>query len=70
MAEKYVMHSTAGYEQQCSMRKKSEALNAERAGVYQKCYANLYKIACRKNDNNNLYYKTMKEKAEGAFPSS
>lgn len=35
-----------------------------------KCYANLYKIACRKNDDNNLYYKTMKEKAEGAFPSS
>lgn len=35
-----------------------------------KCYANLYKIACRKNDDNNLYYKSMKEKAEGAFPSS
>lgn len=35
-----------------------------------KCYANLYKIACRKNDDNNLYYKAMKEKAEGAFPSS
>lgn len=35
-----------------------------------KCYANLYKIACRKNDDNALYYKTMKEKAEGAFPSS
>ena len=35
-----------------------------------KCYANLYKIACRKNDDNNLHYKTMKEKAEGAFPSS
>lgn len=35
-----------------------------------KCYANLYKIARRKNDDNNLYYKAMKEKAEGAFPSS
>lgn len=35
-----------------------------------KCYSNLYKIACRKNDDNNLYYKAMKEKAEGAFPSS
>ena len=35
-----------------------------------KCYANLYKIACRKNDDNALYYKTIKEKAEGAFPSS
>lgn len=35
-----------------------------------KCYANLYKIDCRKNDDNNLYYKAMKEKAEGAFPSS
>ena len=35
-----------------------------------KCYANLYKIACRKNDDNALYYKTMKEKAEGAFSSS
>lgn len=35
-----------------------------------KCYANLYKIACRKNDDNNLYYKAMKEKAEGAFLSS
>lgn len=35
-----------------------------------KCYANLYKIACRKNDDNALYYKIMKEKAEGAFSSS
>lgn len=35
-----------------------------------KCYANLYKIACRKNDDNDLYYKVMKEKAEDAFPSS
>ena len=36
----------------------------------QKCYANLYKIACRKNDDNTLYYKMMKEKSESAFPSS
>lgn len=35
-----------------------------------KCYANLYKIACRKKDNNALYYKIMKEKSESAFPSS
>lgn len=35
-----------------------------------KCYANLYKIACRKNDDNTLYYTTMKEKSEIAFPSS
>ena len=35
-----------------------------------KCYANLYKIACRKKDGNALYYKTMKEKSESAFPSS
>lgn len=35
-----------------------------------KCYANLYKIACRKNDDNTLYYTTMKEKSESAFPSS
>lgn len=35
-----------------------------------KCYANLYKIACRKKDDNALYYKTMKEKSESAFPSS
>lgn len=35
-----------------------------------KCYANLYKIACRKNDDNALYYKTMKEKSESAFPLS
>jgi len=33
-------------------------------------YANLYKIACRKNDDNTLYYTTMKEKSEIAFPSS
>lgn len=35
-----------------------------------KCYANLYKISCRKKDGNALYYKTMKEKSESAFPSS
>lgn len=35
-----------------------------------KCYANLYKIACRKNDDNILYYKVMKEKTENTFPSS
>lgn len=35
-----------------------------------KCYANLYKIACRKKDDNALYYKTMKEKSESAFPLS
>lgn len=35
-----------------------------------KCYANLYKIACRKNDDNTLYYTTMKEKSKSTFPSS
>lgn len=35
-----------------------------------KCYANLYKIACRKNNDNTLYYTTMKEKSESAFSSS
>lgn len=50
--------------------KNLKLLTPKELAYTKKCYANLYKIACRKNDNNNLYYKTMKEKAEGAFPSS
>lgn len=50
--------------------KNLKLLTPKELAYIKKCYANLYKIACRKNDNNNLYYKTMKEKAEGAFPSS
>lgn len=50
--------------------KNLKLLTPKELAYAKKCYANLYKIACRKNDDNNLYYKTMKEKAEGAFPSS
>lgn len=50
--------------------KNLKLLTPKELAYAKKCYVNLYKIACRKNDDNNLYYKTMKEKAEGAFPSS
>ena len=50
--------------------KNLKLLTPKELAYAKKCYANLYKIACRKNDGNALYYKTMKEKAEGVFPSS
>ena len=50
--------------------KNLKLLTPKELAYAKKCYANLYKIACRKNDDNTLYYKTMKEKSESAFPSS
>lgn len=50
--------------------KNLKLLTPKELAYAKKCYANLYKIACRKNNDNNLYYKAIKEKAEGAFPSS
>lgn len=50
--------------------KNLKLLTPKELAYAKKCYANLYKIACHKNDDNNLYYKAIKEKAEGAFPSS
>lgn len=50
--------------------KNLKLLTPKELAYAKKCYANLYKIACHKNDDNNLYYKAIKEKAEGTFPSS